>query len=87
MSKSLCNPSINHGVGWFFATIQVALNKRLFGVTVGETCTLNELGEAVYEVWRSHPAPNLGLAADAFTMTPNRFHAIVHVAGGQGDVR
>ena len=84
MSNPLRNPDIDYGDGWFFVTVQAALNKSVFGAVVGETCALNELGAAVRDAWLSHPAHNPGLAIDTFVVMPNHFHAVARVGGGDG---
>ena len=43
--------AINYRNGWFFVTSQVAHNKSIFGVIVGERCELNALGREV-EAWK-----------------------------------
>ena len=85
MSTPLRNPNIDYGDGWFFVTIQVALNKSVFGAIVGEECVLNELGAAVRDAWRAHPAHNPGLGIDGYVVMPNHFHAVARVTGGQGE--
>ena len=82
MPNPLRNPNIDYGDGWFFVTVQVALNKSVFGAIVGEECALNGLGAAVRDAWLSHPAHNPGLRIDAFVVMPNHFHAVARVTGG-----
>ena len=87
MPNPLRNPNIDYGDGWFFVTVQVALNKSVFGAIIGEECALNGLGIAVRDAWISHPAHNPGLYIDTFVVMPNHFHAVVRVTGGDGDNR
>lgn len=54
--KSLRNASINYRSGWWSVSVQVAKNKSIFGVIVGERVVLNWLGRAVEEYWRGLPA-------------------------------
>ena len=74
-SRSLRNPAINYGDGWFFVTAQVAHNKSQFGVIAGGRCELNELGRRVVAVWRNLPTRFPSLRQDAFVVMPNPFHA------------
>lgn len=87
MSNPLRNPNIDYEQGWFSITVQVAHNKSVFGVIVGEVCELNELGRAVHEAWLSHPAHTPGLYIDEFVVMPNHFHVIVKLAPARSGAR
>ena len=45
----LRNRNINYCRGWFFVTIQVAMNKSVFGVIADKKLILNALGNEVKE--------------------------------------
>ena len=77
--KSLRNVAINYRNGWFFVTSQVAHNKSIFGVIVGERCELNALGREVEKYWRELPTKYPELELFDFVVMPNHFHAIVRI--------
>ena len=85
MSNPLRNPNINYERGCFFITVQVAHNKSVFGAVVGESCELNELGQAVCDAWLAHPEHTPGLKIDEFVVMPNHFHAIVSLGSDGSD--
>ncbi len=76
----LRNPNINYNKGWFFVTMQVAMNKSIFGLIDDKKCVLNDLGKRLAESWRYlatmlYPATYF----DEFVLMPNHVHAIVKV--------
>lgn len=77
--KSLRNANINYRSGWWSVSVQVAKNKSIFGVIVGERVVLNRLGRAVEEYWRGLPAKYPELELFDFVVMPNHFHALVRI--------
>ena len=76
---SLRNANINYRSGWWSVSVQVAKNKSIFGVIVGERVVLNRLGRAVEEYWRGLPAKYPELELFDFVVMPNHFHALVRI--------
>ncbi len=73
----LRNPNINYNKGWFFVTMQVAMNKSIFGLIDDKKCVLNDLGKKVEAAWRHLAKIYPESCFDEFVLMPNHFHAIV----------
>ncbi len=75
----LRNPNINYNKGWFFVTMQVAMNKSIFGLIDDKKCALNDLGKRVAESWRYLAKIYPATYFDEFVLMPNHVHTIVKV--------
>lgn len=78
----LRNGNINYSFGWFFVTFQVAGNKSELGAIVGESCVLNELGEAVKRLIETLGDFNEGVFVDCFVVMPNHVHLVLKIERG-----
>lgn len=77
--KSLRHKNIDYRRGKFFVTMQVAHNKSLLGVIVGETVVLNEAGRAVQVVLEGLPQKYPELELGEYVVMPNHIHMIVDI--------
>lgn len=75
----LRHPNINYNKGWFFVTMQVAMNKSIFGLIDDKKCALNDLGKRVAESWRYLAKIYPATYFDEFVLMPNHLHAILKV--------
>lgn len=75
----LRNSNINYCQGWFFVTIQVAMNKSIFGVVSDKRLILNALGEAIKQNLSQLGNIFPELYIDAFVVMPNHLHAVIKI--------
>jgi REP element-mobilizing transposase RayT len=65
--------------GVYFVTVCAHRKEHIFGAVIGDTVTLNALGQIVDACWNAIPEHFPRVELDAFVVMPNHVHGILTI--------